>query len=516
MASASLVNSMTPLRQTRAHAGALVACAVALAVVLVFFDTARSMADVWRRSATFSHGFLVVPIALWLAWRRRAALAAAPPRPWWPALGLLAAAGFGWLLGHLGDAAVVQHFALVLMVQAAVLAACGPRFVRALAFPLAFLLFAVPFGEAFVPVLMDWTADFTVFALKLTGIPVYREGNFFVVPSGQWSVVEACSGIRYLIASLMVGTLYAYLVYRTVWRRLLFFAAAIAVPIVANWLRAYLIVLVGHLSGNELAVGVDHLIYGWFFFGIVMALMFWVGARFRESPVDAPRPAAAPTMQHQAPPPHTVAAAALAAVLIAGGYVALAARLMQPPQAGTLARIEPAPGWSDVDAGPHWQPRFAGSTARLQQAFERDGRRVFVHVAWYDGRRREPGLVSSANVLVAEGDARWRLLGRGRTAVASGAATIPVRTAQVGGADGRFDVLWWYWIDGEVAAADAWAKAYVVASRLRGGPGAGAAVFVFGEPEEGTAGGDARLRRAAGEFAPRIAQALAAASGGAR
>ncbi len=510
------MNSTTPLRQARGHAGALVACAVALAVVFVFFDTARSMAHVWQRSATFSHGFVVVPIALWLAWRRRAALAAVPLRPSWPALGLVAAAGFGWLLGHLADAAVVQHFALVLMVQAAVLAACGPHFVRVLAFPLAFLLFAVPFGEAFVPVLMDWTADFTVFALKLTGIPVYREGNFFVIPSGQWSVVEACSGIRYLIASLMAGTLYAYLVYRSGWRRLLFVAAAVAVPIVANWLRAYLIVLIGHLSGNELAVDVDHLIYGWLFFGIVIALLFWVGARFRESPVDAPRPVAALAPARQTVPLRTVATPALAAVVIAGGFVPLAAHLEQPPQVGTPARIEPAQGWSEVDAAAHWQPRFAGSAARLQQTFERDGERVFVDVAWYDGRRREPGLVSSANVLVAEDDARWRLIARGRTEVAAGSASLPVRTAQVGGADGRFGVLWWYWIDGQLVAADTWAKAYVVASRLRGRAGAGAAVFVFGAPAEGAARDDARLRRAAGEFAPRIAQALAAASGGAR
>ena len=65
--------------------------------------------------------------------------------------------------------------------------------------------FAVPVGEFLLPVFMEWTADFTVLALRLSGIPVYREGLQFVIPSGNWSVVEACSGIRYLIASLMVG-----------------------------------------------------------------------------------------------------------------------------------------------------------------------------------------------------------------------------------------------------------------------------------------------------------------------
>ncbi len=123
-----------------------------------------------------------------------------------------------------------------------------------------------------MPTLIDWTADFTIAALKLTGIPVFREGAHFQIPSGRWSVVEACSGVRYLIASLMVGILYAYLTYRSMRRRLLFIGVSILVPIVANWLRAYMIVMIGHLSGNTLAVGVDHIIYGWIFFGVVMAV----------------------------------------------------------------------------------------------------------------------------------------------------------------------------------------------------------------------------------------------------
>ena len=68
--------------------------------------------------------------------------------------------------------------------------------------------------------------------------------------------------------------MFAYLNYHSLKRRLIFLAVAVAVPIVANWLRAYLIVLLGHVSGNKLAAGADHLIYGWVFFGIVIAIMF--------------------------------------------------------------------------------------------------------------------------------------------------------------------------------------------------------------------------------------------------
>ena len=140
----------------------------------------------------------------------------------------------------------------------------------------------MPFGEALIPPLIDFTADFTVTALQLTGIPVYREGSFFTIPSGNWSVVEACSGLRYLIASFTLGALYAYLTYRSLKRRLIFIALSVIVPIIANGVRAYLIVMTGHLSDMSLAVGIDHLIYGWVFFGLVMLLLFWAGSFWRE------------------------------------------------------------------------------------------------------------------------------------------------------------------------------------------------------------------------------------------
>jgi exosortase A len=162
---------------------------------------------------------------------------------------------FAWLLGELTAVNALTQFALIFIVVASAIALLGNAASKVIAFPLLFLFFALPVGDFLMPRLMEWTADFTVIALRSSGVPVYREGQNFIIPSGSWSVVEACSGIRYLIASLTVGTLYAYLTYHSLKRRLIFVAISIIVPIVANWLRAYLIVMLGHLSGNKLAVG---------------------------------------------------------------------------------------------------------------------------------------------------------------------------------------------------------------------------------------------------------------------
>ena len=247
---------------------------VLVGLFVVFFDTAHTIVSIWNNYETFTHGYIILPICLWLVWQQRGVLAGITPRPSW--IGLLALTGivFIWLLGSLSGAQVVKQYALAAMIPATVLALLGWMVVRILRFPLLFLLLAVPFGDALIDPLMNQTADFTVAALQLTGIPVFREGNTLTIPTGVWSVVEACSGVRYLIASLTLGIIYAYLTYRTTWRQILFILAAIIVPIFANGMRAYMIVMIGHLSNMEYAVGVDHLIYGWIFFGLVMLILF--------------------------------------------------------------------------------------------------------------------------------------------------------------------------------------------------------------------------------------------------
>ena len=221
------------------------------AVLLLFRETAVAMVTIWERSETFAHAFLVPPIVLWLVWRRRATLAVLAPRPAPWVLLPMAAVALLWLLAELASVNAATQFALVAMLVLTVPLVFGLEVAKALTFPLMFSFFAVPVGEFMVPNMMEWTASFTVAALQFTGVPVLREGLQFVIPTGNWSVVEACSGVRYLIASFMVGTLFAYLNYQSTKRRVIFMAVSLLVPIVANWFRAYLIVMLGHMSGNK-------------------------------------------------------------------------------------------------------------------------------------------------------------------------------------------------------------------------------------------------------------------------
>ena len=148
-----------------------------VATLLLYRDTVAAMVEIWLRSDTFAHCLLVPPISAWLIWRRRADIAAEQPSsiPW--LLLPMAAAGLLWMLGDLATVNAVSQFMLVTLIVLLVPAFVGWPATRQMLFPLGFLYFAVPIGEFLMPWLMESTADFTVSALVLTGIPVYREGH---------------------------------------------------------------------------------------------------------------------------------------------------------------------------------------------------------------------------------------------------------------------------------------------------------------------------------------------------
>lgn len=450
-----------------------------------YFDTLRVMVEIWERSETFAHGFIIVPISAWLIWRRRHDLATLDLRPNLLVLPLLGLAGFVWLMGELGGTGVVQQYAVVAMIPLLVWTILGNQVLSALAFPFFFLMFAVPFGEFLLPPLMEFTAGFIIGALKLTGIPVYREGLFFTVPSGSWSVVEACAGLRYLIASVTLGFLYAYLTYRSLTRRVIFVAFSIIVPIVANWLRAYMIVMIGHLSSMKYAVGVDHLIYGWIFFGVVMLILFWVGSLWREDHLPQQPVAARDVALRRAPPALTaITAATVFAALLVAAWPFAASRLeFAGPYAQPALHAPPAAGmWQPVEghlAG--WMPRFINPAIRLNQTYAADGKPVGLYLGYYRNQRQGAELITSQNVLVHSSDSLWGRVGETRRSVLVGNEKLPLLEAKVRGRSTYLLAWQWYWVDGEYTVNPYRAKFLQAKSKLLGRGDDAAMIVVYTE-----------------------------------
>lgn len=479
---------------------------LALACILaLYWGTASAMVAIWYRSETFTHAFVVPPIAFWLVWRRRDDLAAYVPKP--EPFVLIGIVGLAilWLMGDLTAVNSITQLAFVAMLVLAVPAILGLAVARAITFPLAFLFFAVPIGEFLMPWFMEMTADFTVAALRLTGIPVLREGLQFVIPSGNWSVVEACSGVRYLIASVTVGTLFAYLNYQSNLRRIVFVLVSILVPVLANWVRAYMIVMLGHLSGNKIAVGVDHLIYGWVFFGVVIMLMFVIGARWSEHETTHPSGAVHLAAMPTATAPANGKLWLVTACVLVFAALPNGAKWAIKRNAVTAAAVLPAPaalaaGWNSADpALLGFKPNFENPSVESNHAYEHSGALVGVYLGYYRNQDYARKLVSSNNGLVLSNDKVWSSAASAMREVnfsqqAASARTEELRRLADAQPNQAAHVVAWqiYWIDGTLTASDYLAKVYSAVYQVMG-RGDDSAVIVVYTAKDASGTADATL-----------------------
>lgn len=476
-----------------------------------YWGTLEAMAQIWWRSETYAHGLIVPPITLWLIWRERHRLAAVQPRP---AIGFtfaLACLVFCWLLAELTAVNALAQFSIIGIIVLSIMALLGLSISKALAFPLIFLFFAVPIGDFLLPLLMEWTADFTVLALRLSGIPVFREGQNFIIPSGNWSVIEACSGIRYLIASLTVGTLYAYLTYTSLKRRLTFILVALLVPIVANWLRAYMIVMLGHLSGNKLAAGVDHLIYGWIFFGIVIAIMFMIGMRWAE-PVGSNQPIKQLPAGHREYMHTLWLSTIIIALLIAAAPIY--EKHLQQTNISAAIQLAPAStvgSWQAFPSPINWQPRFANPSTELHSAYNNPDGWVGLYIAYYQNQNYDRKLVTSTNVLVTSSDPQWQIVTSRMSNATVGGTALKILESELlnkaNSADERYTVWQWYWINGHLTRSDIEAK-WLSAWTMLTGQGDDSAIVVIYSPK---ASANVLLPAFANELGDEIHRSLAEA-----
>jgi len=407
--------------------GPLIRLAAMVTVLCVAqFGTLASMVDIWWNTTTYNHGFLVAPVSLWLVWRRRAEVAHLTLTPALGALVLLAgAAGIGFL-GEISGVNLLRHVGFVGALMALVPLCLGWDFAARFRFAILFLAFMVPFGDFLIPPLQELTADVSVWMLQLSGLSVYREGLMIELTSGLWEVAEACAGIRFLIANIFVAFLFAYFSYDRLWKWALFMVLAVVIPVLANCVRAYGIMMLAHVSNNALAVGVDHLVYGWVFFSFVMILMLWVGGRFADRNIEDPamQPVTLSTAPHR-----SGFAVLLAGSLVLSGGPALAA--LTEPAAEPLppeiaARIVPQ-GWRavpvDAQAVDRWLPRF-DTADRTESLRLTDGTHVVdLFVAAYTHQREGAEALHWSNRY--DDDEVWRRAQLGTVTLETGATGLP-------------------------------------------------------------------------------------------
>ncbi|MGH7680481.1 MAG: exosortase A [Candidatus Eiseniibacteriota bacterium] len=436
-----------------------------LALAVAYRETLSSFLMVWRGSDTYGHGFLIVPICVTLVWRKRDLLSTLTPIATPAALLLLLPVGFAWLVGRVTNTLVVEQLSVVAMIPISVCAFFGLRVTRALAFPLGFLFFAVPFGSELQPWLRRVTADLAVSGLRATGIPVAREGLYLTTPVGEWRVADACSGLRFLVSGFALGCLFAHLMFQTARKRLLFGALSLLVPILANGLRAYVLILVGTTTDLRLGRGFDHYVVGWLAFSLVMAALFSVGFLYRDPP-PPPTPAGHPReARGLAGSRRSVAWTAVAVLSLVVWPWLQATRYPESIDTGLPPIAAPrVPGWSEVPDSSSWKPAFSGASSECLASYVKDGARVRCYVASYVNQRQGRELIQSSNAIVNPDDPIWREMGERQRRI-DGAGLL-VHETDLRARDARALVWHWYWLPDEFTASPVRVKLLQARARL--------------------------------------------------
>jgi exosortase A len=456
---------------------------------LLFRREVLGAVEVWLGSTAYNHCFLIIPVAAYMVWDRRATLTDLRPSPEPRILPAVAVLSLFWLVTVGIDILEARQFVAVAIFQAVAIGILGWRLYRALLAPFLYLFLLVPSGGFLVPWLQDFTAHFAVIGLQLAGVPVYADGTIIESPAGTFVVAEACAGLRFLVASLAFGIFYAVLMYRSPARRMIFVALSLIVPIIANWFRAFGIVYLANLTGSAKAVMADHIIYGWGFFTAVTILLILIGNTFSDG---GRRRAAVTSPQSGEPRPapnwKIAVVTALGIVFAAAGpgYAAF----VENNVSGTILADAPPPNvaapWrAIVDPGSSdWKPVVFGADKEFLRTFENGKERVFFYLALYRRSGTANNLVRAQNRIADEH--RWQRTAGQTTRIALDGKEPTVAVTDIRGQSGHLEVFHFYVVDGKIVPGALAAKLYQTRDFFFGGNKVAAFVAIATDAGDGS------------------------------
>jgi len=334
-------------------------------VALLYWPSTLELHGLWTDwgGETYTHGYLILLLSLWLIIRDRERLAVTPVRPERLALIPLAVMSVAWVWFWRAAIQELQLLLLPLILFTALYAAFGRQMARAAAFPIGLLYFAMPLWGDINGIVQALSAKVTGVLIGMTGIPAYMDGDFVRLPGGSIEIARSCSGLHELIVGLALAAIYGKLSGEPWRRRLRWLGLMGALSLMVNWVRIFTVVIAAYETNMSSSLVKHHYWLGWWLFAFVFAGFLWWTGR----PAQLNRAPSSKESRHAAAPPadFAIGGAPLTltlAVLAAMPALAYGADLASSRAGMTLTVQWPAApaGW----AGPakpsvtEWRPRF--------------------------------------------------------------------------------------------------------------------------------------------------------------
>jgi EpsI family protein len=399
-----------------------------------------------------------------------------------------------WLVGKFATINELRQFVVIGMFQVVMLAVLGMQVYRAILFPALYLFFLVPFGQYLVPPMQAFATWFTDAGLTFLGVLHFTEGNIIELTNGRFEVAEACAGLRFLIATVALAVLFAHLNYRKLYKVALLLSASVIVPLIANGLRCLGIILLAHVTNNQLAVGADHLLYGWIFNVAILSVVFIFGRWFRDS-----APVSNSLLQGDAraaaPPRLKLLLLTLGTALSISSGPALAYwHENRPARASIKAFAEPLKlgVWTAVPNVKGWRPSYSGADREFIGSVisaSPHSQPVDLAIEYYDRNREGHSLIATTNNLWDE--SVWHQTEAHTIKARIGDTMLQLNEAIVDSSMEKRIVWSSYWMDNRFTRSVLSVKLLQLKTVFTGSEAA--ALVVFSTPIDGTLE-DARAR----------------------
>ncbi len=330
----------------------LVGCLVA-----VYWPIIEGLVRQWIHNQDYSHGPFILPVAAYLAWRKRTELGRVGYGYDWRAFSVLLLAMVVYILGELGAELFTTRLSMLVFLVGFVWLLFGLKVVKILRFPLAFLFLMLPlpgfiYRNVTFPLQLI-SSRWSVEILHTLGMTAYREGNVIDLDFMVLQVAEACSGLRYIIPLFALGVLFSYFLQKVLWKRIILILATIPISIVANVFRIAGTGIIGLYWGEEAAQGFFHSFSGWLVFLVCLGLFALVNLALKFLPDT-------PSRQKQGP---SDSLRGHSAKRISWGLVVLAAAMVlsTPAVVSSLGEVPPVPLQKDLDGFPLTFRGYAGT-----------------------------------------------------------------------------------------------------------------------------------------------------------
>jgi exosortase D (VPLPA-CTERM-specific) len=396
------------MMKSEAHSRTALFAAVALPIgfLIIYWPTLQELVNQWLGNEDYSHGLLIIPIVAYLIWQKRTELKKVEIRPDWRAFPLLLLAIFIFVVGELGAELFTTRVSMIVLIFGLVWFLCGPAVLKTLRFPLAFLFLMIP-----LPGLIHRNLTFplqlfssagSVALLQALKVSVFREGNVIDIGTTQLQVVEACSGLRYILPLFTLGVLLAYYGQKVWWKRLLLAGAAVPIAVLANVARIGGTGLIATRWGSEAAESFFHGFSGWLVFMVCAGLYVLLNLLLHRLPgsVGAPQSVEKPSPVHRAVTWPAVLAAFIVVLLTAPAVAYLGEVSVRPLRQPLTEFPTTFHGWTGKTSfmDPKLWERVGGQDyVLIDYAKEKEGPINF-YVAYYEHQKKGGDFIHSPNL----------------------------------------------------------------------------------------------------------------------